>query len=290
MSCTQTVILNVYDVVDHPYHSSVGNMLSLGIHHTGVQVGSREYAFTLEGIVVTRPKKLIANNCRLTKSVVQGEASEEVVQHVLTSRLQHEYTPSTYDPLSKNCNHFSTAFVEAITGTKVPPWVNRAPRVAGMLGTSVNVDPTKATAPPVSWSLLLPFIRGDQEDEEEIQESKVAASTFSSSSEGQRHHLETMRLRRVATEGVPLVRRRRFSPRECATTSILKGLPSIEREPGTASPPSSPGRKRSSSSYTELDFLSFDDDSSTEDPRRSSKEIEAATRTFLMATTDETVN
>lgn len=284
MSCIQTVILNVYDVVDHPYNYSVGKMLSLGIHHTGVQVGSREYSFTLEGIVVTRPRTHTANNtCRLTKSVVQGEASEEIVQRVLTTKLQFEFTPSTYDPLSNNCNHFSSALVEAVTGTKVPAWVNRAPRVAGMLGTRFKIDPAKATAPPVSWSLLLPFVGGGPQDEEDDSKPRSA-------SKAQPCDLEAIRLRRVASEGAALPRRRRrFSPRECTTASTpsTRDLPPIVRRIFCASPPTSPTRKQSSSgSYTEADFLSFDDDSSTEDPRRSSKDLEEASRIMLMAATD----
>ncbi len=33
-----TITLNVYDVVDHPFHYAVGKMLSCGIHHSGIQV------------------------------------------------------------------------------------------------------------------------------------------------------------------------------------------------------------------------------------------------------------
>ena len=44
-----TITLNVYDVVDHPFHYAVGKMLSCGIHHSGIQVDEREFAFTLGG-------------------------------------------------------------------------------------------------------------------------------------------------------------------------------------------------------------------------------------------------
>ena len=46
-----TVRLNVYDVVDHPFNYKIGKWLSLGIHHSGIQIDEREFAFTLEGIV-----------------------------------------------------------------------------------------------------------------------------------------------------------------------------------------------------------------------------------------------
>ena len=41
-----TVVLNIYDVVEHPFAYSIGKWMTLGIHHTGIQVGMREFAFT----------------------------------------------------------------------------------------------------------------------------------------------------------------------------------------------------------------------------------------------------
>ena len=149
-----TVVLNIYDVVEHPFAYSIGKWMTLGIHHTGIQVGMREFAFTLEGIVITEPHRI--PRCKLTHRILlTRNATDAMVQGALT-KLQREFTPSTYDPLLKNCNHFSDAFCSKIGDKLVPTWVNRAPTMASMLGTRFRLRPAKVTAPPVAWSVMIP--------------------------------------------------------------------------------------------------------------------------------------
>jgi len=149
-----TVVLNIYDVVEHPFAYSIGKWMTLGIHHTGIQVGMREFAFTLEGIVITEPHRI--PRCKLTHRILlTRNATDAMVQGALT-KLQREFTPATYDPLLKNCNHFSDAFCARIGTKHVPPWVNRAPTMASMLGTRFRLRPAKVTAPPVAWSVMIP--------------------------------------------------------------------------------------------------------------------------------------
>ena len=111
-----TITLNVYDVVDHPFHYAVGKMLSCGIHHSGIQVDEREFAFTLEGIVVTEPHKI--PRCALTHQILlTRSASDSQVRDAL-SVLQRRFTAHNYDPLTNNCNHFSDAFCELLNVRK----------------------------------------------------------------------------------------------------------------------------------------------------------------------------
>ena len=64
---------------------------------------------------------------------------------------------SRYDPLLRNCNHFSAAFCGKLDCDRtVPAWVNRAPSIAAAVGTRFRLRPSKVTAPPVAWSVLLP--------------------------------------------------------------------------------------------------------------------------------------
>ena len=148
-----TITLNVYDVVDHPFHYAVGKMLSCGIHHSGIQVDEREFAFTLEGIVVTEPHKI--PRCSLTHRILlTRNASDGQVRDAL-SVLQRKFTAHNYDPLTNNCNHFSDAFCELLNVRKVPGWVNRAPSLAAAAGTRFRLKPPRVTAPSVEWSLAL---------------------------------------------------------------------------------------------------------------------------------------
>ena len=148
-----TITLNVYDVVDHPFHYAVGKWLSCGIHHSGIQVDEREFAFTLEGIVVTEPHKI--PRCSLTHRILLTRtASDSQVRDAL-SVLQRKFTAHNYDPLTNNCNHFSDAFCELLGCRKVPGWVNRAPSLAAAAGTRFRLKPPRVTAPSVEWSLAL---------------------------------------------------------------------------------------------------------------------------------------
>ena len=148
-----TVRLNVYDVVDHPFNYKIGKWLSLGIHHSGIQIDEREFAFTLEGIVVTEPHRI--PRCVLThQMVLTRTASHEMVRAALQV-LQRRFTAMNYDPLTHNCNRFSDAFCALLECRAVPGWVNRAPSFAAATGTRFRLRPPRVTAPSVEWSLAL---------------------------------------------------------------------------------------------------------------------------------------
>ena len=149
-------------------------MATLGIHHTGIQIGMRELAFTLEGIVVTEPHKI--PRCKLTHRILLTRDATEAVVHAALAKLQPRFTPASYDPLSLNCNHFSDAFcrllgnkpLQRTPGSLVslgvksvlfcccgggvrehalqncrPGWVNRAPSLAGAMGTRFRLKPPR---------------------------------------------------------------------------------------------------------------------------------------------------
>jgi len=168
-----TILLNIYDVVEHPFNYQLAKYLSLGIHHTGIQIGMREFAFTLEGIVVTEPHRI--PRCELTHRVLLTKsATDDVVQRALRN-LQKQFTPQTYDPLELNCNHFADAFCRQIGDVRVPAWVNRAPQMASFLGTRFRLRPARVTAPALAWSLLLV-------DDDDAAKKKALPSSSSSSS------------------------------------------------------------------------------------------------------------
>lgn len=147
-----TIVVNIYDVVEHPFNYRLAKWMSLGIHHSGIQVGMREFAFTLEGIVVTEPHRI--PRCKLTQRVVlTHDATEPMLQGVL-EKLQRDFTPQTYDPLTLNCNSFTDAFCQCL-GTRLPSWVNRAPNIAQALGAKFQLRPPIITAPSLEWSRLL---------------------------------------------------------------------------------------------------------------------------------------
>mmetsp|Transcript_6893 Transcript_6893/g.22297 ORF Transcript_6893/g.22297 Transcript_6893/m.22297 type:complete len:153 (-) Transcript_6893:560-1018(-) len=144
------VILNVYDVEDHPFNYQLAKLLTLGIHHSGVQVGQKEFSFTLEGIVVTEPRPAMVR-CRLTSCQVQSTHVSADVVHRSLSKLQHEFTPSSYDPINRNCNHFSAAFVNLVRASVRPSVVQAAVHQADhlLLPDIFFLPKQQATLPPV---------------------------------------------------------------------------------------------------------------------------------------------
>lgn len=147
-----TILLNIYDVVEHPFNYRVAKWMSLGIHHSGIQIGMREFAFTVEGIVVTEPHQI--PRCKLTQKILLKQNATEALVLAILSRLQRKFKPQTYDPLYLNCNAFSDAFCRCV-GSRLPSWVNRAPTIARTLGASFRLRPPRITAPALEWSRML---------------------------------------------------------------------------------------------------------------------------------------
>lgn len=101
----------------------------------GVQIGDLEYCFG-EGSGVTcsthNPRLdgvhgfqdgTYEYSLHMGKCTVSGpQLSNTIVS------LQRAFPGSSYDLISKNCNHFSDALLKAIVGKGIPPYVNRASR------------------------------------------------------------------------------------------------------------------------------------------------------------------
>ena len=75
---------------------------------------------------------------RETLDMGESELTREAREQVI-GRLKKEFTGPSYDLLERNCNTFTEALVLALTGRKVPGWVNR-------LATKVNDRQTENTS------------------------------------------------------------------------------------------------------------------------------------------------
>ncbi|KAK9842103.1 hypothetical protein WJX81_008544 [Elliptochloris bilobata] len=130
----EQVVLNIYDLHDNSwlYH------LGIGIFHSGVQIHGVEYAYggheyDMSGVFATAPRDA-PGPVTWRESVVIGYTSlephevQDVVQH-----LGYEFRGNSYHLLERNCNHFSEALCEKLTGERTPSWVNRLAGLAVML-------------------------------------------------------------------------------------------------------------------------------------------------------------
>ncbi|BAM83050.1 hypothetical protein, conserved [Cyanidioschyzon merolae strain 10D] len=130
------VVVNVYDIVDLASTNDRLYRLGLGVYHTGVVLGRREYAYGFKwgpgtGVFYTTPR--CAPNARYRQSLEFGpiivtatEARERF------RRVCEEFTGSSYHLLDKNCNTFTARVVYDLTGQKLPSWINRTARWASV--------------------------------------------------------------------------------------------------------------------------------------------------------------
>ncbi|KAI8983003.1 PPPDE putative peptidase domain-containing protein [Pilobolus umbonatus] len=134
----QKIILNVYDMLQPGFITNVGFALGVGIFHSGVEIGSQEYCFGghdyeyVTGVFMVQPK-IGPQGVLFKQSVDMGytDLNEEEIDSVLKD-ISKEYIGTTYNLLSRNCNHFSDDLCRRLTGKHAPGWVNRAAKLGTM--------------------------------------------------------------------------------------------------------------------------------------------------------------
>mmetsp|Transcript_16088 Transcript_16088/g.18215 ORF Transcript_16088/g.18215 Transcript_16088/m.18215 type:complete len:139 (-) Transcript_16088:138-554(-) len=131
------VKINIYKI--NFKHSGVLSSIGLGAYHTGMQVGSREYAFSNAGILYHKPGQ-VSEECTFHDTFELGELRQQDVNGAI-NKLRKEFTPGSYDLVKKNCNHFTEALADALfIGVKVPSYINRAARMGAKLVKDVKID------------------------------------------------------------------------------------------------------------------------------------------------------
>jgi hypothetical protein len=124
------VHLNVYDLHDsNRYLHSMGT----GFYHTGVEVNGYEYSFSDAGVMRTKPR--LDNFGVLRDHVLMGQFDGAMgeVNQILSSLREGDFRPGTYNVTTRNCNHFSDAFMMLLLEIHIPNWVNRMANAASSL-------------------------------------------------------------------------------------------------------------------------------------------------------------
>lgn len=134
------VILHVYDVTNSASEKTNNTIVQInkifkdgiglgGIFHSAVQVyGDEEWSFGFceigSGVFSCPPCKNPMYTYR--ESIVLGETSftNYKVNQILRE-LSREWLGTSYDLLSKNCNHFCDELCEKLGVPKLPAWINR---------------------------------------------------------------------------------------------------------------------------------------------------------------------
>ncbi|EPS36714.1 hypothetical protein H072_9717 [Dactylellina haptotyla CBS 200.50] len=126
------ITINVYDLLPPGKLSTVFWTLGVGLLHTGVAINDREYAFGghdrrgVTGVYWMKPKQE-PPGATFRMGFVHAHVShtpEEI--HQILIDVSQEFQGTSYNVLTRNCNHFTSYLCEKLTGTTAPKWINRA--------------------------------------------------------------------------------------------------------------------------------------------------------------------
>ncbi|KAJ8657554.1 hypothetical protein O0I10_006856 [Lichtheimia ornata] len=132
------VFVNVYDMLEPSLLTNVGYALGVGIFHSGVEVAGREYCFggheyeNLTGVFAVEPK-IGPPGVLFKQSIPMGyiDMSDQEIEQVLYA-VSEDFGGTTYNLLTRNCNHFTEDLCSRLTGKSIPGWINRAARLGAM--------------------------------------------------------------------------------------------------------------------------------------------------------------
>ncbi|KAG0736043.1 hypothetical protein G6F22_011328 [Rhizopus arrhizus] len=87
-----------------------------------------------------------------------SKLSQKEIEKVI-SELSDEYMGTSYNLLTRNCNHFSDNLCKRLTGKSIPGWINRAAKLGAMFPCVIPtewVDPPDAQAVVATSSTVEP--------------------------------------------------------------------------------------------------------------------------------------
>jgi len=116
--------LNVYDLSPtNDYLFPVG----MGLHHSGVEVGGREYSYGSDGGIYDAPPKNAPGarfRCQLEMGIFDG-GTQELNKALDECRHNGGFGSNGYNLIRKNCNHFCNALVWQLLRRPIPAHINR---------------------------------------------------------------------------------------------------------------------------------------------------------------------
>lgn len=139
----ESVRLNVY--------SPTGSQHA--VYHTGLEVLGAEYVFgggetSVSGVSAQRPRIPPTGSGWIFYQTVElglSRLSREEIMRIVTE-VRSEFPASSYDIVSRNCNHFSDALGRRLCGQGTPPWVNRLAGLGEAVRSAVGSAPGGAAA------------------------------------------------------------------------------------------------------------------------------------------------
>ena len=132
-SCSP-VMLNVYDVSNHPRIQTINNTTKSlgygGIFHAGIEIQGKEYSFggtvnkksKFSGVFQCAPKQCPMHHYRESVFLGDCELNSQQVENILTG-IRPKWMATTYNVFRKNCACFGREFAIELGVGDLPKWV-----------------------------------------------------------------------------------------------------------------------------------------------------------------------
>ncbi|KAH7385670.1 PPPDE putative peptidase domain-containing protein [Pyrenochaeta sp. MPI-SDFR-AT-0127] len=145
------VSINIYDLLPPGKVSTVLWAIGSSLLHSGVVIGDKEYAYgghdrrNLTGVYWTKPGQEPPGGT-FKQAVLHGFSFRPAAElDAIIQEASQEFQGTSYNLLTKNCNHFTSYLCEKLTGRTAPSWLNRAASIGVALPCVV---PREWIAPP----------------------------------------------------------------------------------------------------------------------------------------------
>ncbi|KFY05916.1 hypothetical protein V491_08954 [Pseudogymnoascus sp. VKM F-3775] len=164
------VMINVYDLLPPGKFSTVLWAIGSSLLHSGIVINGKEYAYGghdkrgMTGVYWTRPRSEPPGGtfkCEVLQGFTLAPAEE--IEAIIKAASE-EFQGTSYNILTRNCNHFTSYLCEKLTGRPGPSWLNRAASIGIALPCVV---PKEWIAPPDYDTADGELIDGDEDDTNE---------------------------------------------------------------------------------------------------------------------------
>ncbi|KAF2173211.1 hypothetical protein M409DRAFT_62784 [Zasmidium cellare ATCC 36951] len=126
------ITINVYDLLPPGRLSSILWTIGGSLLHSGVVINGREYAYGghnkrgVTGVYWTKPR-LEPPGGTFRVDILQGFTfrTEREINEII-KEVSDQFLGPSYNLLTHNCNHFTSALCEKLTSKPAPAWLNRA--------------------------------------------------------------------------------------------------------------------------------------------------------------------
>lgn len=114
--------------------------------HSGVVINGREYAYGghdkrgVTGVYWTKPKSLPPGGTFKSEILHGFTLSSPSEIDAIIHEVSNEFQGTSYNLLTKNCNHFTAYLCQRLTGRSGPGWLNRAASIGVALPCIVPKD------------------------------------------------------------------------------------------------------------------------------------------------------